>query len=139
MRENQKLETARQLRKTSTRPEARLWEQLRNRQLENNKFRRQVPVGPYVVDFLCLEKKLIIEIDGWTHSTESEIKNDERRTAFLNAEGFKVIRFQNAEISQGMDQVLTLITEALKLKKPLTFPVARATGPFPLPQAGEDN
>ena len=114
MRENQKLDTARQLRKELTLPEARLWEQIRNRQLEDNKFRRQAPIGPYIVDFVCVEKKLIVEVDGWTHSSESEILIDQRRTAFLNTQGYKVIRFQNIEIKEGLDQVLTLIAEALK-------------------------
>ncbi len=114
MREGQKLDTAKQLRVDSTPAEKRLWEQLRNRQLEKQKFRRQVPVGPYVVDFICLEKKLIIEIDGWTHSTEAEILNDKRRTSFLESQGFKIIRFQNIEIKEGLDEVLTLIAEALK-------------------------
>ena len=114
MRDNQKLDVARQLRKDSTQSEARLWEQLRNRLLENTKFRRQAPVGPYIADFLCAEKKLIVEIDGATHSTDTEVAYDHRRTTFLSENGFKVIRFQNVEISEGLDQVLTLITEALK-------------------------
>ena len=114
MRENQKTETARQLRIDSTPAEKRLWEQLRNRQLEKQKFRRQAPVGPFVVDFICLDKKLIIELDGWTHSTEAEVANVKRRTAFLESQGFKVIRFQNIEIKDGLDEVLTLIKEALQ-------------------------
>ena len=114
MRENQKLNTARQLRKELTVPEARLWEQLRDRQLENNKFRRQAPIGSYIVDFVCVEKKLIVEVDGWTHSSENEILFDERRTAFLHEQGYRVIRFQNIEIKEGLDQVLTLVAEALK-------------------------
>jgi very-short-patch-repair endonuclease len=114
MREGQKLDTAKQLRIDSTPAEKRLWEQLRNRQLAKQKFRRQAPVGPYVVDFICLERKLIIEIDGWTHSTESEVSNDKRRASYLQSQGYKVIRFQNVEIKDGMDEVLTLIAEALK-------------------------
>ena len=114
MRENQKLETARQLRKEATPPEARLWEQLRDRQLDKNKFRRQAPIGPYIVDFVCVEKKLIVEVDGWTHSSEIEILSDQRRTALLNEYGYRVIRFQNIEIKEGLDQILTLIAEALR-------------------------
>ncbi len=114
MREGENLETAKQLRIDSTPAERRLWEQLRNRQLAKQKFRRQVPIGPYIVDFMCLERKLIIEIDGWTHSTEAEISNDKRRTTYLESQGYKVIRFQNAEIKEGMDEVLVLIVEALK-------------------------
>ena len=114
MREEQKVESARQLRKDSTPAEARMWEQLRNRQLTNQKFRRQAPVGPFIVDFICLEKKLVIELDGWTHSTETEVANDKRRTSFLESQGYKVIRFQNDEAMNGMDEVLTLIVEALQ-------------------------
>ena len=114
MRDGQKLETAKQLRVDSTPAEKRLWEQLRNRQLKKQKFRRQVPIGPYIVDFICLERKLIIEIDGWTHSTEAEVSNDKRRTTYLESQGYKVVRFHNAEIKEGMDEVLTLIAEALK-------------------------
>jgi very-short-patch-repair endonuclease len=114
MRDGQKLDTAKQLRIDSTPAEKRLWVQLRNRQLAKQKFRRQVPVGPYVVDFICLERKLIIEIDGWTHSTEAEVSNDKRRTSYVESQGYKVIRFQNVEIKDGMDEVLTLIAEALK-------------------------
>jgi very-short-patch-repair endonuclease len=114
MRDGQKLDIAKQLRVDSTPAEKRLWEQLRNRQLAKQKFRRQAPIGPYIVDFICLERKLIIEIDGWTHSTEAEVSNDKRRTAYLESQGYKVIRFHNAEIKEGMDEVLTLIAEALK-------------------------
>jgi very-short-patch-repair endonuclease len=114
MRVGQKLDTAKQLRVDSTPAEKRLWEQLRNRQLEEQKFRRQAPIGPYIVDFICLERKLIIEIDGWTHSTEAEVSNDKRRTTYLESQGYKVIRFQNVDIKDGMDQVLMLIAEALK-------------------------
>ena len=114
MRDSQKLETAKQLRVDSTPAEKRLWEQLRNRQLAKQKFRRQAPIGPYIVDFICLERKLIIEIDGWTHSTEAEVSNDKRRTTYLESQGYKVVRFHNAEIKEGMDEVLTLIAEALK-------------------------
>ena len=114
MRDGQKLENAKQLRVDSTPAEKRLWEQLRNRQVAKQKFRRQAPIGPYIVDFICLERKLIIEIDGWTHSTEAEISNDKRRTVYLQSQGYKVIRFQNVEIREGMDEVLVLIKGALK-------------------------
>jgi very-short-patch-repair endonuclease len=114
MRENQKLEIAKHLRVDSTPAEKHLWEQLRNRQLVNQKFRRQVPIGPYIVDFICLERKMIIEIDGWTHSTEAEVSNDKRRTSYFESQGYKVLRFQNIEIKEGMDEVLTLVAEALK-------------------------
>ncbi len=114
MREGSKTFYARDLRKSDTRAEAQLWQQLRNRTLENHKFIRQFPIGPYIADFACRDKKLIVEIDGATHSTEQEIASDWVRTAYLNDTGYRVVRFQNIEIHEGMDQVLVLISEALK-------------------------
>ncbi len=95
---------ARSLRKNPTEPEKRVWQALRNRQLAGLKFRRQTPVGPYVADFLCLEAMLIVEVDGDTHATTQAI--DAERTAYLESEGFRVIRFSNAEVMMNMDGVL---------------------------------
>jgi very-short-patch-repair endonuclease len=102
------------LRKSETLAEKRLWEQLRNRSLDGFKFSRQVPIGPYIVDFACRERRLIVEVDGATHSTDEELAHDTRRTGFLKSEGYDVVRFQNDEISNGMDEVLTLILQALR-------------------------
>ena len=113
MRAKRKLNQARELRKNSTPAETRLWAQLRNRQLEGFKFLRQVTIGPYIVDFLCREKQLIVELDGWTHSTSEELERDTQRTVFLNGEGYRVIRFNNSESLEGMDQLLVLILEEL--------------------------
>ena len=111
MRKGAKLRVAHGLRRTETLAEKRLWEQLRNRTLDGLKFVRQAPLGPYVVDFLNREHQFIIEVDGATHSTDAEVMYDSRRTAFLAAESYRVIRFQNDEILNGMDEVLTLIIE----------------------------
>ena len=113
MREGQKTFTARHLRKDETPAEKRLWEQLRNRALEGHKFVRQSPVGPYVADFMCRGSRLIIEADGPTHSTADEIEYDLARTRHLEAQGFRILRFQNDEIINGMDEVLTIIRSAL--------------------------
>ena len=78
------------------------------------KFSRQVPIGPYIVDFACREQRLIVEVDGATHSTEEELAHDNRRTEFLKSEGNGVIRFQNDEVLNGMDEVLTLILQTLR-------------------------
>ena len=115
MRPKRKLNQARELRKNSTPAEAKLWGQLRNRQLEGFKFLRQATIGPYIVDFLCRKKKLVIELDGWTHSSPEELAYDARRTAFLNAEGYRVVRFNNSEALQGMDELLAMIV--LELSK----------------------
>ena len=114
MRPKRKLNQARELRKTSPPAEAKLWEQLRNRQLEGYKFTRQATIGPYIVDFLCREKKLAIELDGWTHSTPEEMRHDQRRTEFLNVEGYRVVRYYNSESLEGMDELVTLILEEVR-------------------------
>lgn len=113
MREGQKAYTARRLRRDETLAEKRLWEQLRNRQLDGLKFVRQAPVGPYVADFLCREMGFIIEVDGATHSTGAEIAYDTARTEALGKFGYKVLRVQNDEVINGMDELLTVIREAL--------------------------
>jgi very-short-patch-repair endonuclease len=118
MRQGAKLYSARTLRKSETLAEKRLWEQLRNRNLDSFKFSRQVPIGPYIVDFACCERRLIVEVDGATHSTDEDLAHDTRRTGFLKSEGYGVIRFQNDEIMNGMDEVLTLLLQTLR-KRPL--------------------
>jgi very-short-patch-repair endonuclease len=101
---------ARDLRKSGTKAERALWAQLRDRQLHGHKFRRQQPIGPYIVDFLCLEQKLVVEVDGGQHVPEV----DERRTAFLERAGYRVLRFWNAEVLDSMDGVLQTIGEHLR-------------------------
>ena len=113
MREGQKTFTARHLRKDETLAEKRLWEQLRNRTLDGQKFVRQSPVGPYIADFMCRESWLIVEVDGATHATTAEIEHDRIRTHHLESQGYRVLRFQNDEVVNGMDEVLTIIRSAL--------------------------
>ena len=113
MRPQAKLLQARELRRDSTVAERKLWEQLRNRQLGGLKFVRQEPVGPYIVDFVCRAAKLIVEVDGATHSTGEEQARDARRTAFLRGEGYRVIRVQTIEVVEAMDGVLRTIEEAV--------------------------
>jgi len=86
-----------------------LWKLLRGRQLEGCKFRRQVPVGPDIADFVCFEHRLIIEADSALHD---EIR-DARRDAWLNAEGFRVLRFANSEIITRPENVLMAIVDAI--------------------------
>jgi very-short-patch-repair endonuclease len=103
---------ARQLRKNSTEAESTLWKHLRNRQLEGHKFRRQVPLGQYVVDFVCFEHRLIIEIDGGHHQTQTAYDNE--RTKWLESQGFRVLRFWNNEILGQIDGVSQAILKALQ-------------------------
>ena len=97
-------ENARNLRRRSTPMETKLWRYLRSRKWEKLKFRRQRPVGRYIVDFICLEKNLIIEIDGAQHNDRKDY--DAARTEFLNQLGFRVIRFWNNEVARHFDQVM---------------------------------
>ena len=86
---------ARDLRLNSTNAERRLWDALRGRQLQGYKFRRQHVVGPFILDFACIEQKLAIEADGGQHN---ESEGDERRTVWLEGQGWRIIRFSNNEI-----------------------------------------
>jgi very-short-patch-repair endonuclease len=100
-------ERARQLRAQTTRAEAYLWGALRNRRLGGWKWRRQVCIGPFVVDFLCVETKLVVEVDGASH-TEQEAY-DAWRTKELEARGFRVIRFWNDGVFKGREGVCDAI------------------------------
>jgi very-short-patch-repair endonuclease len=95
------------LRKNQTDVEQILWKQLRNRRFYNYKFRRQFPIEPYIVDFACLELKLIIELDGGQHA--NSINYDGQRSLFLEKRGFKVIRFWNNDVIENSVGVLEAI------------------------------
>jgi very-short-patch-repair endonuclease len=119
---------ARALRESSTDAERRLWSRLRDRRLDGYKFRRQHPVPPFIVDFVCVEARLIVELDGGQHFDEEGCAADERRTSFLAARALHVLRFSNRELLAEMDAVLSVIREWLLTHHP---------HPNPLPQAGE--
>ncbi len=104
---------ARKLRKDQTDAEKIVWRALRNRQFAEYKFRRQHPIAPYTVDFVCLSRQLIIEIDGGQHNTVDERRSDEARTAFLQSLGFRVIRFWNHEVLNEWRAVEQAIYQAL--------------------------
>ena len=101
---------ARNLRKNQTDAEKVLWRQLRDRQLLNYKFRRQFVIEQYIVDFVCLDLKLIIELDGSQHNEEV----DSERTLFLTQRGFKVIRFWNNDLFTNLAGVLEQIYLVIK-------------------------
>jgi very-short-patch-repair endonuclease len=105
-----RISRARRLRKDQTDVEALLWSRLRDRRLEGWKFRRQAPVDRYVVDFLCVDAKLVIELDGGQHTAET----DEERTRMIEACGFLVIRFWNNDVLTNLDGVLLRILETLR-------------------------
>jgi very-short-patch-repair endonuclease len=105
------IELARELRKTMTPTEEFLWEKLRNRRFMGLKFRRQHPVEIFVVDFICIEKYLVIEVDGEIHLTPEQSEWDENRTAEIEKYGLTILRFTNEEVMNQTDKVLEKIKE----------------------------
>jgi very-short-patch-repair endonuclease len=116
---------ARALRKNLTEAERALWKHLRLRQQGGYKFRRQQHLGQYIVDFVCLKKRLVIEVDGGQHTEQT--KDDALRTAWLESQGFRVMRFWNNQVLQEMEAVKLAIWEALNSSSP---------HPGPPPQGG---
>jgi very-short-patch-repair endonuclease len=117
---------ARELRKNPTDAEKRLWRHLRLRQLDGYRFRRQVPIGPYVADLVCLERRLIVEVDGGQHAIEAA--RDEVRTAWLESQNFRVVRFWNNDVLDNTEGVLEAIKAELQRSHP---------PPQPSPARGE--
>jgi very-short-patch-repair endonuclease len=113
---------ARTQRKKMSHAELKLWLRLRSRQLLGLKFRRQHPIGPYIVDFACLRHKLIIEVDGGGHTRDAQIIHDKKRTAFLNQAGWQVVRYWNFAIHEDLDSVVESIAEELWNRAPNGFP-----------------
>ena len=106
---------AKALRKRMTDAERLLWRHLRNRELGGYKFRRQYPLGPYIIDFICLEKNVVIEVDGGQHGENEEL--DIQRSAYLNKMGYRVFRFWNNEVLQETEAVLNTILSILANSK----------------------
>jgi very-short-patch-repair endonuclease len=104
---------ARNLRRKQTDAEKKLWSALRSRKFENSKFRRQEPIGKYIVDFVSMDRELIIELDGGQHNQQSEQEKDEARTKWLESRGFRVIRFWNNDVLLNIEGVGLRILEAI--------------------------
>ena len=102
---------ARELRRNSTKPEALLWAQLRDRRLNGYKFRRQHPIGPFFADFACIEHRLVIDLDGESHDWTYE--RDAARERFLARDGYRVLRIANEEVRTNLDGVVRTILNAL--------------------------
>jgi len=102
---------ARSMRKEMTQAEFRLWPQIRGQKLQGLKFRRQAPIGPFIVDFFCPAHRLIVEIDGGQHFDDETIVADERRTAWLVAQGYRVLRFTNLDVAHNLEGVCRAIVE----------------------------
>jgi len=120
---------AKSLRKEPTEAEKKLWRLLRSRQLNGAKFKRQQPIGPFIADFVCHERRLIIEADGGQHA---ESQTDQRRTHFLNSAGYRVLRFWNSDILGNPEGVFQIIAETLDTPHP-----AQAPPESPSPSRGE--
>ncbi len=103
---------ARDSRHRQTDAERNLWMRLRDRQLGQVKFRRQYPIGPYIVDFCCIKSRLIVELDGGHHA--DTVEADEQRTDYLKRQGFRVVRFWDNDVLNNMDGVLEAILEQLQ-------------------------
>jgi len=121
----QQTERARSLRSEQSDVEKRLWRELRDRQLDGFKFRRQHGIGPYIVDFVCIEAGLVVELDGGQHA--EQVNYDSRRSVFIEAAGYRVVRFWNNEVLDNTEGVLERIRELL----------AVSPSPRPSPQGGE--
>ena len=106
---------ARAMRKTITESEKRLWWVLRHR-LPDRKFRRQFVIGPYIADFCCLSARLIVEVDGNQHGTDAALAYDAQRTAAIEANGYRVLRFSNHDVLRQLDSVLDTIAAHANLR-----------------------
>ncbi len=129
-RHSGKTTKARNLRRNESDAEYRLWYELKNRRLNGFKFSRQVPLGPYIADFVCREKMLIVELDGSQHASSV---HDRQRTLWLNNQGYAVLRFWNHEISEDLSSTLNTIlavlnAEAFPPDHPDRYSPALATG-----------
>jgi very-short-patch-repair endonuclease len=101
--------------------ERKLWSRLRGAQT-GFYFRRQTPIGDYVVDFVCLKEKLVVEADGSQHYTDQGMEGDKRREEFLRSKGFRVVRFSNIDILRNEDGVVEKIVQELRGVNPLSSP-----------------
>jgi very-short-patch-repair endonuclease len=135
MRDANKIRTglARRLRRDSTSAELRLWNRLRSRSIDGHKFVRQEPIGRYVVDFVCRDKRVVIEVDGGQHS---ENARDAARDQWLREHNYRILRFWNNDVMSNMDGVLEVIAKALHVDAP-PHPITASGGNRPLPASGE--
>ena len=129
MSEGKVLNNAKTLRTNQTEAEQRLWYHLRARRFMDLKFKRQKPMGRYIVDFVCVERRLIIEIDGGQHA--EQVEYDQHRDAWLRSQGYTVLRFWNNEVMQQFEGVL----EQIRLT--LTLTLSLSPSPSPVNGRGE--
>ena len=112
-----KTNRARVLRSANVSAEAKLWSQLRNRKLAGFKFVRQDTIGSYFADFMCREARLIVEVDGGTHSEPHEIASDQARQLALQQLGYRIVRVWNEDVTSNIDGVLEMLLAELQSAK----------------------
>jgi very-short-patch-repair endonuclease len=114
----------------------KIWQRLRAHRFQGLSFRRQFPVGPFIADFVCLEARLVIEIDGGQHASD-EAAYDARRDAWLRAEGFRILRFWNNDVLKNFSGVLERAAEALREPLPPSLTLPRKGGGNPPSLSGD--
>jgi very-short-patch-repair endonuclease len=108
---------AREMRGEPTRAELILWQMLRRRGLGDARFRRQYAIGPYILDFFCLELGLAVEVDGKGHEEPDQVRYDQERTDFLNRKGIAVLRFSDNQVENELDRVLESLLKVVKVRQ----------------------
>ncbi|WP_245438840.1 endonuclease domain-containing protein [Bradyrhizobium sp. SK17] len=116
---------AKQLRRAMTRAETLLWRHLKADRLAGLNFRRQAPIGSYIADFVAHACKLVVELDGESHDFEERIRHDERRDAWLESRGYRVLRFTNDDVMRNLEGVALSIAEAAEQAAPLSLTLPR--------------
>ena len=125
---------AKDLRHDQTEAETFVWDELRSRRFSGFKFRRQVPLGNYIVDFLCLDRRVIVELDGGQHNEAAHKVYDEKRDAWLCAQGFEVLRFWNSEVFLEWEAMAERIWHVLQNRPARRGPADAPSPPAPLPR-----
>jgi very-short-patch-repair endonuclease len=130
---------AKQLRRTMTRAETLLWRHLKAKRLAGPGFRRQVPIGNYIADFVSHSCKLVVEVDGESHDFEERIRHDERRDQWFASRGYRVLRFTNENVLKNLEGVVLSILEAAEQAAPLSLTLPRKGGGNPPADASLTN
>ncbi len=117
---------ARELRNSLTDAEQRLWQKLKHRQIAGVKFRRQQPIGPFIVDFVCFEYRVVVEVDGGQHA--EQLHDDDKRTRWLEAQGYRVLRFWNNDVLVNTNVVVQAIFDSVLRNRPPTSILPRKGG-----------
>ena len=125
---------AKSLRANATEAERKLWALLRGRHLGGYRFRRQQPIGPYIVDFFCPSARLVVELDGSQHSKDEVLAYDAARGGFLAARGYRLLRFINADVLHDPQGVIENILHAVSVAGPLPDPAPLRSAGSTLPQ-----